>query len=176
MESDSDRGLIRVLEAYVTYLGSVAPIVTYLLFLTAAIIGGWATTLAFALFGPTPLAFALLIASFAVSFTLAGYVLSVLFRVADSYEMLRLSGEARATYAKTSRRRGTLLGLGWFVPFVTLIPASYYFIPWPYTIAVAISLGVGIGNVVTALVNRAYGIDYVGGFFAGLYLVLTTPL
>lgn len=175
MESDS-RGLSRVLDAYIRFLGSVAPVVTYLVFLVASIVGAWSTTLAFAIFGVTPLAAVLFIVSFTLPFTLATYVMLLIFRVADSYEQLRLSGEARESYKKEVRRRNILLGWGWIVPFATLVPASYYFIPWPYTVPVAVSLGVGAGNVISALIVRKYGGDYLASLFAGPYLILTATL
>ncbi len=169
------RGILRVLEAYAETLGLIAGAVSYLFFLTAALLGAFFTGLAFHLLRPIWLAFLTMAATFVMAFIIAGYSSSILWRLHSAYELQRVPLDERPSALRRWRRSVAAIWVGWAVAFAVAFPPSLIF-PFPICVAVAVSLGVGLGNLITFVTSWAGFRELdLRPLLVALYLFATIP-
>ncbi len=175
MSSDS----VRVLEAYGEVVARASAAIIYLLTTSVGIAGGWITGLLTFFIEPSPYLAMLVIGIFAALFAVAGIAYSIIIRISDFLSLLKVSPEERQKYLQTRRRAGSFIAASWiggmtaaFLLSLTLIPDQYSLVKIP----VAVSLGVGLGNLGMFLANMSVARLFdPRPLFAGLYLLLTIP-
>ncbi len=166
------REVSKILEAYIRVLGSIGGAVTYLYFITAAILGAELTTLAYYLLKGYMIV-ALSAVSFIAAFFLAGYGSSAIWRIHHMYFRLVTSREMEKKY----KRVEAIAWLGWLISILAAFIIAHLTTPFPMLIPVAVSLGVGLGNISMSLIYwLMVGERDLRPLIVGLYLLLTIPL
>lgn len=176
MAEKNDYGLAGILDAYAGVLGLVSGGISYLLFLTAAVLSGWVTYLSFAVLGISFISVAVVVVTFALSFGLAWFGISILERIQSAHVLQKIPSDARVSALLSWQRAGNVSILGWAAGFLVGALAGFY-VPQPAFVPVLVGVGVGLGNVLFYIVYFVYvrRTDF-RPLFVGAYLLATTPL
>ena len=176
MEEKESYGLAGILDAYADVLGLVSGGISYLLFLTAAVLSGWVTYLSFAVLGVSFLSIAVVAVTFGLSFGLAWFGITILERIESAHTLQKIPREARASALLSRRRAGILSGFGWGAAFLVGALAGLY-VPQSAFVPVLVGIGVGLGNVLFYIIYRVCvsRTDF-RPLVVGAYLLATTPL
>jgi hypothetical protein len=176
MEEKKEYGLAGILDTYVGVLGLVSGGISYLLFLTAAILSGWVTYLSFQVLGISFISVTLVGATFAISFGLAWFGISILDRIQDAHMLQKVPADARVSTLRSWQRAGNASFFGWAAGFFVGALAGFY-VPQAAFVPVLVGIGVGLGNVLFYVIYLVYvRRTDLRPLAVGVYLLATTPL
>ncbi len=165
-----ERSLARVLEAYLLVISGMASSIIYLLYITAAVIGGMVTTLAYGFLGESVLSHLISSLSFITAFLVATYSSFVVERLGH----FLMEAEGR----ELTRGLKVAMILNWVIPFGALSPLLFISLWRPeQTYCIYISVSLALGNLGLFLLEMKYGsrVD-LRPLFVTAYLIITAPL
>lgn len=161
---EEGRRILSVLEAYASILPSVAAAATYLIYITAAILGLISASMLVELLGVRGTTLWVIYAlSFVIVFMIASAGVSKMWSVLTVLEAFKAGSELK--YSKSNLLIWTIAFILASVTFLLRTPFSSF--------VLFVSLGVGLGNLLSAL--SLTGRYRYGPLLVGAYLLLCIP-